>query len=150
MKELPYAETINYFKTSKISSDSWIDKASNQIEKLGGKVYTHAFGMDDQGNSAYMIQFMIGPDRFKIVWPVLPCKKGNETAAKRQSATLLYHDVKAKCLKATVWGSRAAFFSYLLLPDGRTASEASIPELMEDIPLVLSGFDVQQLKEGAK
>jgi hypothetical protein len=47
---------------------------------------------------------------------------------------LMYHDVKAKCLFATVFGIRAAFFSYLLLPDGRTAINATIPELQQGIP----------------
>ena len=146
--KLPNAEDINYFKTSKISPDSWVDNAATLIENLGGKVYTHAFGVNERGASAYMVLFVIGGDEFKLVWPVLPCKAGNEVAAKRQAATLLYHDVKARCLTALIKGPREAFFNYLLLPDGRTAAEASIPELMDAIPSILRGFKGLGLKEG--
>jgi hypothetical protein len=76
---------------------------------------------------------------------VLPSEKGNELAARRQAATMLYHDTKAKCLSAVVLGTRIAFFSYLLLPDGRTAAEASFPELAEGIPDL---FLANQLKTG--
>ena len=147
---LPYAEEINYWKTSKSQPDAWIDKASKLISDLGGKVYTHAFGQDDQGNSAYMMQFSIGDDRFKLIWPVLPTSRGEENAARRQAATLMYHDIKARCLTARILGSRTAFFNYLMLPDGRTASQASVPELMQDIPLALSGYDIPQLIDGKK
>ena len=145
--KLPYAENINYWKTSQSSPDNWIEKATKQIQSLGGKVYTHAFGQDDEGASAYMMLFSINEDQFKVVWPVLPSRTGKEIAAKRQAATLLYHDIKAKCLSATVKGTREAFFQYLLLPNGRTTSQASIPELLEGIPLSLAGYDILQLKE---
>jgi len=46
---------------------------------------------------------------------------------------MLYHDVKGKCVSATVLGAKPAFFSYLLLPDGRTAIEATMKELTEGI-----------------
>lgn len=52
---------------------------------------------------------------------------------------MLYHDVKAKSISAKVLGTRAAFFSYLMLPDGRTAAEASTPELLEAMPKLLMG-----------
>ena len=97
------------------------------------------------GKSAFMLAFEIEGDNFKVVWPVLPSKRGNEKAARRQAATMLYHDVKAKCLSAVVLGARAAFFSYLLLPDGRTAIEATIPELTNGIPAL---FATNQLAPG--
>lgn len=147
MSNLPDAEDTNYWKTSTSQPESWIDKSSKIIQDLGGKVYTHAFGQDDQGNSAYMMQFAIGEDKFKLVWPVLPSRMGDEKAARRQAATLMYHDVKARCLTAKVLGSRTAFFSFLMLPDGRTVGQASIPELMQNIPLALSGYDIPQIKE---
>lgn len=145
MTDLPDAEDINYWQTSKSGPDTWLERAAELIEQLGGTVYTHAFGKDDQGNSAYMLQFKIGEDAFKLVWPVLHSRTGKDMAAKRQAATLLYHDVKAKCLTARILGSRTAFFSYLVLPDGRTAAAASIPELMENIPLSLAGYSQPQI-----
>ena len=84
-----------------------------------------------------MIAFEISGDRFKIVWPVLKSRSGNEKAARRQAATFIYHDVKAKCLSATVLGARSAFFSYLLLPDGRTVSEASDSEVIRLLPSIV-------------
>ncbi len=138
MSELPYAEKLNYWKTSSSSPDTWIDRATNQIEKLGGEVFGHAFGkMPDTGRSAFMLTFQIEGERFKVIWPVLPSKSNNEKAAKRQAATFIYHDIKAKCLSATVIGSRAAFFSYLLLPDGMTAAEHSIEQVADIFPKML-------------
>ena len=85
-----------------------------------------------------MIGFEINNDRFKLVWPVLPTKtKGNDRPARIQAATMLYHDVKARCISATVMGSRKAFFSYLLLPDGKTAAETALSELSKGIPKLL-------------
>ena len=140
---LPFAEKLNYWKTSSSSPDIWIERASKQIEKLGGIVYGHAFGkMPETGSSAYMLTFEIEGERYRIVWPVLPTKskaKDVDKAAKRQAATFLYHDVKARCLSATVLGSRAAFFSYLLLPDGGTAAEHSIEQIDGFLPKLLGG-----------
>ena len=138
MMDLPYAEKLNYWKTSQSSPDTWIDRAEKQIQKLGGKVYGHAFGtMPDTMKSAYMLTFEIEGERFKIIWPVLPSKTNNEKAAKRQAATFLFHDVKARCLSATVIGVRTAFFSYLLLPDGMTAAQHSLDEINELFPKML-------------
>jgi len=134
-----HAEEVNYWKTSKSSPDAWIDRAKRQIEQLGGVVLAEGFGSESTtGRSAFMLAFGIGGDRFKITWPVLPSKGGNERAARVQAATMLYHDVKARCISATVLGSRAAFFSFLLLPDGRTTAEISIPEFAQIAPLVFS------------
>ena len=146
MNKLPYGEDVNYWQTSQSSPDRWMEKTKKQILKVGGQVLMEGFGSEPTtGRSAYMMAFEIDEDKFKVVWPVLPSKRENEIAARRQAATMLYHDIKAKCLSAVVLGARAAFFSYLLLPDGRTAAEASFPELTEGIPDL---FLVNQLKTG--
>ncbi len=93
-----------------------------------------------------MMQFEIEGTPFKIVWPVLRLRSGNELAAKRQAVTLLHHDVKAKCITALILGVRTAFFNYLLLPNGQTAASASIPELMEDVPLAIAGYTQSQIE----
>lgn len=150
MKNQIYAEEINYWKTGRSAPDTWIEKTRAQIEKLrdfpgckDAQVFTEGFGkevtMDALGEitdrSAYMLGIVIGGEKFKVVWPVLPTKSGKDgLAAKIQAATMLYHDIKAKCMTAAVLGARTAFFSYLLLEDGRTAAEASIPELSQGIP----------------
>jgi hypothetical protein len=171
MSEL-YAEDVgNYWKTSKTSPDTWLEKAKREIERAGGKAlreafgregdgraaYTwlekakreieraggkalrEAFGREGDGRAAYMLEFELGGDVFRVVWPVLPSRSGNERAARIQAATMLYHDVKARGISAKVLGVRSAFFSYLALPDGRTASQASAPELMREIPQMLGG-----------
>ncbi len=66
----------------------------------------------------------------------VPTRKGNERAARIQAATFIYHDVKARCVSARILGKRAAFFTYLMLPDGRTAAQAAAPELLVALPAI--------------
>lgn len=131
--KLPYAEDINYWKTGRSDPDVWMQRAKAQIEKLGVKLLSEGYGKSGD-RAAYLLHFEAQGEQFRVIWQVLPTKTGDERAAKIQAATLLYHDVKAKCLEATVKGARVAFFEYLLLPDGKTASEASNKELLEGIP----------------
>lgn len=138
MKDLPYAETVNYFRTSKSSASTWLARARAEIVKVGGDILGYASGFDVIHNrAAHMLAFQIGVDNFKLVWPVLPSESGDERAAEIQAATMLYHDVKARCVSAKVLGGRAAFFSYLMLPDGRSASQVAAPELLEALPTFL-------------
>ena len=138
MMELPYAEDINhYWQTSNSSPDQWLEKAKKLIVEIGGTIIAEGFGAME-GHSAYMLSFTIGRERFKVIWPVLPSRTGKTLAAKRQAATLLYHDIKAKAMTASVLGTRVAFFSYMMFEDGRTASELAAPELPEEFPLQLA------------
>lgn len=135
--ELPYAEDIgHYWETSKSPPDSWIARTKHLIESLGGTVLAEGFGAVDD-KAGYMMAFKIGADNFKVVWPVLPSRTGKHGAAKRQAATLLYHDIKAKAMTASVLGTRSAFFSYMVLPDGRATNELAKPELQDAFPLLL-------------
>lgn len=138
MEELPYGEDINYWGTSKTSPDTWIDRACKLIEEFGGTVLMEAFGNEPlSGRAAYVLLFSINGDKFKIVWPVLPTRmKSGAKAARIQASTMLYRDVKAKCVSAAVLGSRSAFFSYLVLPDGSLVTEVD----PETIPQLISGI----------
>jgi hypothetical protein len=138
LDELPYAEDIgHYWKTGQSSPDVWIDRAKKVITDMGGSIQAEGFGSTG-GHAGYMLAFTIQGQKFKVVWPVLPIRYGNkEVDARRQAATLLYHDIKAKAMTASVMGARVAFFSYLALPDGRTASDVATPELGEHFPLML-------------
>ncbi len=133
-EDLPYADKINYWKTGKSSADVWLEKAQAQIERFGGQVLIRAVGMDPQSDrKSFLMVFEMDGDRYRIVWPVLRLKLdtvANVKAAERQAATLLYHDVKARSLSSAVLGTRRAFFSYLMLPDGRVASEARPDEIV--------------------
>lgn len=134
----PYAEEVNYWQTSTKSPDTWIDSAKKEIKGVGGTVLNEAYGSDHTGRAAFMLMFQIGDDMFKVVWPVLLSKGKNEKAARVQAATMLYHDVKSKCVSAKVLGTRAAFFGYLLLPNGVSVSQMATPDLQDAIPELLS------------
>lgn len=135
MPDLPYAEDANYWQTSKSSPGQWLDKAVAQVEKIGGQIVMRGIGtMPDTGKSVFIFIFEIDGDRFRIVWPVLPLKSVTHiktNAAMRQAATFLFHDVKARCLSSEILGARTAFFSFILLADGRVASEAEKSEFVE-------------------
>lgn len=134
---LPFGEDIrHYWETSHSSPDQWIEKTRKLIESVEGIIVAEGFGSVED-RSAYMVAFRIGEDNFKVIWPVLPSRTGKTLAAKRQAATLLYHDIKAKVMSASVLGTRLAFFSYILLPDGRPVGELAEPELAQAFPLQL-------------
>lgn len=135
----PYADEVNYFKTGTTAPDTWIDNAKKEISRAGGKVLSEAFGCDGDGRAAYLLEFAFGSEHFRAVWSVLPVRNPkDERAARIQAATMLYHDIKAKCVSAKVHGARAAFFQYLALPDGRTAAQLAAPELTEAWPKLLT------------
>ena len=134
--DLPYGYRCYFWKTSQTGPDVWIEKAKKVIIKAGGTHIMETYGSDSQsGKAAFMLAFQIGQDRFKAVWPVLQIRNAKEeVAAKRQAATMLYHDIKNKCLKAEIFGARTAFFEYLMIPDGRNLSEVSDEELLDCMP----------------
>jgi hypothetical protein len=137
--KLPFAEDVgHYWKTSSISPDSWLSKSADLIRKHGGKILSEAFGMA-MGQGAFMLTFEVKGESFKIMWPVLPSKTRDEKSARRQAATLMFYDVKAKLMTASVLGFKTAFFQYVLLQDGRTAGEMATPELAYSFPPMLKG-----------
>jgi hypothetical protein len=137
--KLPYGESVNYWKTSRTSPDTWLERARKEITNIGGQVLTEAFGSEPTtGRAAFMLTFVIKEDHYKVVWPVLPTKnKGEEKAARIQAATFLYHDIKAKCLSAAILGARTSFFSYLMLLNGKTAADIADDEIMHALPELL-------------
>lgn len=137
MKKI-WAEDVNYWMTSRTGPDEWLEKAKREIKRAGGQVAGSASVSDEiTGQAGFMLAFQIGEDRFKMTWPVLRPRKGSSRAARIQSATALYHEVKATCVKVKFLGARSAFFAYLLLNDGRTTSEVSGNELAETLPQLL-------------
>ena len=140
--ELPYAEDLgHYWKTGSSSPDTWIEMAKKLIREVDGEITAEGFGSVGT-QAAYMLAFRIKADSFKVVFPVLYSRAGNAIAAKRQATTMLYHDIKAKCMVAKVLGVKAAFFNYLMLPDGRTVSEIATPELAQTFPLMLGQREI--------
>lgn len=134
-----YADEVNYFKTGTTAPDTWIDSAKKEIVRAGGRVLNEGYGRDEAGRAAYLLEFAFDSERFRAIWPVLPTRKPqDERAARIQAATMLYHDIKAKCVSAKVHGARAAFFQYLALPDGRTVAQLAVPELTTAWPKLLT------------
>lgn len=133
----PYADELPYFKTSTVAPDTWVDKAKEEIKRAKGKVETEAFA-SSEGKEAYLLGFSFGDDKFSIHWPVLkPRNSKDAKAAKVQAATMLYHDVKSRCVSARVMGIRSAFMGYLLMSNGQTADQVSNAEYMMLVPSVL-------------
>jgi hypothetical protein len=137
MNEAPFADDLPYWKTSPAGADSWLDKAAVEIERAGGEVIGHACGKLPSGGVAYVFQFKAGADVYRLVWPVMEPRYPEDLgAARRQAATALFHDVKARCLAARFMGARAAFVGFMLLPDGRSVAEvassrpADLPEIL--------------------
>lgn len=131
------AEDCRYWKTGTSSPDVWMEKIIKLLSDFGGDVTSSAY-VNDSGKSAYMIKFNLDEELFKIVWPVLISSSENDMAARRQAVTMLYHDIKARCVSADVLGVRASFFTWLSLDDGRTMMQISNQELMEQAPLLLT------------
>jgi hypothetical protein len=134
--DLPNAENINYWKTSKSSPDSWMDKTEAIIEKLGGDVLVRARGKS-QGRKAFLLEFVFGSDKFRALWPILPSETGNNIAAERQAATLLFYDVKSRSLKFHIFGAKSAFFDFYMIENGKTIGQLSDSELIDYMPKML-------------
>lgn len=140
-----YAEDLNYWQTSKSSPDTWVDRAKRQIEGIGGTVLAEGYGKQAE-SAAYMLAFELGEEQFKIVWPVLPSRTNKHRAARVQAATMLYRDVKARCVSAQVLGTHAAFFAFLMLPNGQTMSQVDVNTLLDVVPQL----GRRQLTDGAQ
>lgn len=144
MAKTIYAEDVNYWQSGKSSPDTWVDNAEKLILDTGkllgvkASIDGRAFGTFN-GQSGYVLAFTLGVDSFRVQWPVLKSRGNNIVAARRQAATMLFHDIKSKCVTARVFGPRTAFFQYLTLPDGRTAADLSSPELTGKLPELFSG-----------
>jgi hypothetical protein len=127
------AKELPYWKTGNSSPDIWLEKASRQIEEAGGTITERAIAMQ-YGREVVLLGFELDGDTFRVVWPVLEHQVCDNQAAVRQAATMLYHDVKARCIAVRVKGARWAFHAELMLPDGRMAGALTDPELMKQLP----------------
>ena len=139
MGELPIADELNYWKSGKSSPESWLDKVEKMITDVGGTVNTRLMGRlgDYEG---IMFGFRIGTESYKITWPVLPPKNDKDwPAARRQAATMVYHDTKAKMVSYRIFGPKVVFSNWLVAPDGKTLAErvpSEIANALNDIKLI--------------
>lgn len=135
------AEDLPYWKTGTSAPDKWLEKAATEIERAKGSMEFHGLAKHPKtGKWFYLMRFKIEGDFYKMEWPVLSAwstAKSAPQACRRQAATMLYHDVKAACVKTRVLGARVAFFAHLEVDGGRTASELGSSELVSAFPLAL-------------
>lgn len=123
-----------YWNTGRSDPDSWLDKAEKIINDLGGAV-TARGSAEEEGVAMFMMKFRASDGSVFIVrWPCLSIDNEKERpSARRQAATMLYHDVKNRALNARVFGLEFAFLQFKALPDGRTVGDlttAEIPKLI--------------------
>lgn len=137
-----YANDVDYWKTgSKRSATKWIDLTVKQLRDHGATDIVQAVG-EQNGRTAFMLQFKLGGEPHRVVWEVLPTRtaaQADDRAAVVQAATSLYHDVKARCVAATRYGDDAGFFQFKMLPDGRTVQDLALPELLDNFGGLLPG-----------
>lgn len=135
-----YAEQANYFGTSQRAADTWLKIAEKELVTVGGRVLRKA-AVEEESHAAFMIEFLLDGDTFRMVYPVMECRKKtpqNFDKAKVQAATFLYHSVKARALDIKILGARVAFGSWLLV-DGkrsvadvvRNGSGAALPKMLQ-------------------
>jgi hypothetical protein len=77
-----YAEEVNYWKTGQSSPDTWIDNANREIAAIGGTVLNEGYGWEQASKrAAFLLEFTIGAERFRAVWPVLPVRSAKDERA---------------------------------------------------------------------
>ena len=136
---LPAAETVNYWKSGKTDPDNKLDQVCDLIENASGKIIERGIMLQSPHEVVYL-RFFLDEEEFKIIWPVLKPTDGtstNQRAARIQAVTFVYHDVKAKCMTASVLGPRVAFLPYYVTENGATTSELATPELTDAFPKLL-------------
>lgn len=138
-QDLPFAEDMPYWKTSKSGVESWMDKTEVLIDSIGGRVDTRIIGKSG-GKEGIMFGFFINGDAYKLMWPVLPTKKeADRGAALRQCATMIYHDTKARINRIRIFGPRVVFSDWLVLESGKTLAETAgdmVPAAIQGIKLL--------------
>ena len=116
-------ERLAYWKTSRSSSTSWLEKSKKLLGELGVTGYGRAM-MDVNGVKCFSVIWVYQGENYRIAWPILsPRDSRDAEAAEVQSATFIYHWIKAQVLAAQVLGVRAAFASNAVLPDKSTVME---------------------------
>ena len=134
--ETVYANDLPYWKTGTSDPDTILDKAVAQIQSVDGVVLGRAT-MEIEGRAIFALRFRIGSDEYRAEWPILQPKDPKDMkAARRQAASMLFHDIKAKVVAAKAIGAKAAFFGFLELEDGRIAQQLAAPELVTQFPRI--------------
>lgn len=135
MTDLPFAEEMPYWKSSKSSVSTWQDRTEMEVARHGGAVVAIGKSRDPStGHTVFIVDFINAAQRFRAAWPVLESKWKNPSeadlkAAEVQAITSLYHDIKARSLRVRLFGFRSAYIDFLLLPNGMTLSQASGDEM---------------------
>lgn len=63
-----YAEAVNYWQTSKTSSDTWLDKAKKEINAAGGQVLGEGFISEAlTGQSSFVLALELQGEPFQML-----------------------------------------------------------------------------------
>lgn len=141
-RELPRGKDLPYWRTSSSSPDTWSGRVRKLLSTHGAALHREGFISEEDGGAAFMFEFTLGGDRFRIVWPVCKSDEPEVAAAIRQAITMAYHDVKARIVSAKVLGARRAFLDWWILPNGRTAGDAAMEIPAPDVFNALSAPEV--------
>jgi hypothetical protein len=140
-KRTIYAEDLPYWRTSKSTLSSWLNKAKREITSINGKVTGDGYMTDhENGRGAILITFVLDGTRYAAKWPVLPTRRKteqDEEAAKVQAATALYHDIKNRVVSAKFRGAGFSFLNYQVLQTGQTVSEVADNGFVNRLPMLL-------------
>ncbi|MHC1733425.1 MAG: hypothetical protein AB9888_15510 [Bacteroidales bacterium] len=136
MAKKKLAEYTNYWRSSRNPAEYWIDKAVAELKKIDATIKSQYFG-DEDGKSAYVLTVSIEGNDYRIVWPVMPCEYAsddNRKAARVQAATMIYHDIKARCISSQAIGIRTAFMPFLVVNNGKSLCELDTEEIVAYLP----------------
>ena len=129
-RELPYGHKLPYWKTSQSSPDRWCEKTAAIISKLGGTDIGQMFATMN-GRGTFVLSFRFGGRLYRVIWPIMRHRDGEERAARIQAATLMYHDCKSKAVSAAALGVDIAFAGQRVLANDKTVAECSADYLLE-------------------
>lgn len=140
MKKSHAEDLGHYWKTGRKHPDTILGDIKKMIESVGGTIHTEMVATVN-GETAYILGFRVVDDDYRINQPVLPSRTDDLLSAKRQAVTALFHDIKAKVVSMKFRGVKAVFHEFLVLPDGRTASQVTAPEFSSSIKYLPVGGD---------
>lgn len=115
-----HAEDAPYWETSEIHEDEWLLRSVDLLtrEEEAHSIGHGNYGSEERGRMINMIMWSIGDLQFRMLWPILTCKKpsgNNSRCARRQSAMAMFYVLQYGFMNMPFIGARNAFFPYLLV-----------------------------------
>lgn len=149
MNKLPFGEDIgHYWRTSKKDAGYWLNSVRDMIVSIPGCKVLKKVDYEENDQNFFLVEFTVGLDWFKIIYPVLPVRQlKDREAARVQAVTLMFHEVKSRMMLIKIFGIHYAFLNYLVADNGKTVSQMAVPELAK-LPILLDAPRQPQLNSG--